>query len=277
MKLRYACPRQDLRPFIRAYYLFETPAGGDQPLCAELGNIRIFLKGSGRIALAGGLRLDAPRFNVLGPTMSAYRADCAPGSVIFGVGVRPLGWDALFGFGAHEGADRILDFEAAAAGPVREGLERLQEARDLRGMVAAADGMIAGLIARRSRRAARFPVGLEGWIASPDDLSLNRLLEMSGYSARQTDRLARRYFGAGPKRLQRKYRALRAADRIRRDLRDWRDAAGPAFYDQAHFIKEFKSFVGVTPGAFLAHEAALIERVRSERHLASARIPLAAL
>jgi methylphosphotriester-DNA--protein-cysteine methyltransferase len=73
------------------------------------------------------------------------------------------------------------------------------------------------------------------------------LIEATGLSARQVARLTNRLYGAPPKLLARKYRALRVASLIATTEEDWRDTIGDAFYDQSHFIRELKHFVGATP------------------------------
>jgi AraC-like DNA-binding protein len=167
---------------------------------------------------------------------------------------------------------------AAFAGPASSAaMERIRGAQSLPEMAAIADNYFAGLIERQARRRGDYPAALEQWLLDPGDLDLDRLIGMMDVSRRQTDRLAKQYFGASPKLLQRKYRALRAAGRLLAGNSCWRAAAGDAFYDQSHFIKEFRAFVGVTPLEFLNNQAALAAAVREQRALAVAAHPLAEL
>ena len=69
-------------------------------------------------------------------------------------------------------------------------------------------------------------------------------------SPRQIERLAKRIYGAPPKLLARKYRVLRVASLIGQSGMPWPEAAGETFYDQSHFIREFKQFIGVTQQRF---------------------------
>ena len=78
-------------------------------------------------------------------------------------------------------------------------------------------------------------------------------------SARSVERLARRIYGASPKLLARKYRTLNAAVRMGNgDIPGWADVVGSAYYDQSHFIREFKQFVGITPTRFVIEAAPLM-------------------
>jgi AraC-like DNA-binding protein len=74
-----------------------------------------------------------------------------------------------------------------------------------------------------------------------------------------TPRHLRRAFaegiGVGPKDFARGVR-LRRAIALSTTSHDWaRIAADAGFYDQAHLIAEFKSLVGLTPGAFLKRQS----------------------
>lgn len=277
MRLEYHMPRPDLRDYVRIYYYFSTDIAADQPFCAELGNIRILLSGGGRIHLPGG-RVDTITAGfVLGPTMGAYRVEMAPGTCIFGIGVRPRGWSTLLGISAAEMTDAVFDFSDFAGKFARRSVDELGNAKDLAAMAGAADSYFAGVLERRRWRVSAYPQALEQWLLSPDDPDIDSLIDMMDVSRRQTDRLAKQAFGASPKLLQRKYRALRAADRIRAGAPDWMTAAGPSFYDQSHFIKEFKTFIGVTPQSFAAQEAELISAVQLKRKGNSGRISLASL
>ncbi|MEE2690282.1 MAG: helix-turn-helix domain-containing protein [Pseudomonadota bacterium] len=265
MRLRYHLPRADLRDFVRAYYLFETDERTVQPIAAEIGNVRCLLSGGGCFHMPDGSREPFSPLTLLGPTMGAYLMEAEPGTRAFGVGILPRGWGILLGVAAEELADRIIDFMTIAGAPARATAEEIRNASTLPQMAAAADRFFARELGRRARRRA-YPWALERWLTDSDDLGLDALTDMMDMSRRQIDRISKQFFGASPKILQRKYRVLRAADRIQFDhAANWLDAAGPAFYDQSHFIKEFKTFIGATPGEYARNQAALTAAIRSGR------------
>ena len=277
MLLNYMRPRVDLTDFVRTYYYFETPTRTVQPLCAELGNIRILLGGGGRVTTPMGEVVEISDAFLLGPTMGAYSIECDPGTRVFGVGVRPRGWGVLMGVDASEVANRTVDLSVLAGKIANDSIEAVANASTMDDMACVADQFFSTLLDKRIAKACAYPEALEHWLNDPGELALDRLMDMMDKSQRQTDRLANQFFGASPKRLQRKYRTLRAADRMREGVVDWRDAAGEAIYDQAHFIREFKTFVGVTPGQFANHQAALIEAVQARRKVGPKPLPLAGI
>ena len=278
MLLKYHIPRADLLDHVRAYYYFSTDVASLQPLCAELGNIRVILEGGGFIHMPNGEKQTIPKAFLLGPTMGAYCMEATAGSRVFGVGIRPKGWLELCGISAEEATDRVIDLTALAGGMARSSIDEICNATNLSDQAAAADLFFANILANKSANSARgYSEAIGNWLLDQTDPNMDALIASMDVSRRQTDRLAKLYFGASPKFLQRKYRALRAADRIRAGEKKWMSAAGGSFYDQSHFIKEFKSFIGVTPSEFMGNQAALISEIQTQRRNNLTSIPLASL
>jgi methylphosphotriester-DNA--protein-cysteine methyltransferase len=117
----------------------------------------------------------------------------------------------------------------------------------------------------------------DAWLTGSTNPDVDALVAASGMSARSVERLTHRIYGASPKLLSRKYRALQAAVRLGTgEAVGWADAAADAFYDQAHFIREFKTFTGMTPARFLV-EAAPITRLTIARRRQLPGLPRLAL
>jgi AraC-like DNA-binding protein len=87
------------------------------------------------------------------------------------------------------------------------------------------------------------------------DRTITRVAEIAnriGVSQRTLQRLFGQYVGVGPKWVIRRYRLLEAADQLARnanvDLPSLAQALG--YFDQAHFINDFRATVGSTPAAY---------------------------
>jgi transcriptional regulator GlxA family with amidase domain len=82
-----------------------------------------------------------------------------------------------------------------------------------------------------------------------DDLAFQ-----AGFSARQLRRLFLEQVGLSPKHFCRVIRFQRSLSRLPgRGRADWAQVAVDCgYYDQAHFINEFRQFSGYTPGEFAA-------------------------
>jgi methylphosphotriester-DNA--protein-cysteine methyltransferase len=108
----------------------------------------------------------------------------------------------------------------------------------------------------------------DDWLTGSCNPDVDVLVTKSGMSARSVERLAKRIYGASPKLLSRKYRTLNAAVRLGNgDIVGWTDLADNAYYDQPHFIREFKQFVGMTPSRFLAEAAPLMRLTIVRRNM----------
>lgn len=125
--------------------------------------------------------------------------------------------------------------------------------------------IFAALIGRLTipRRAIyhNFVVTVNDWLARAVLPNVTELVEQSGLSRSQVERNCKRYLGAPPKLLARKYRALRAAVAIANHDVGLDDLLAKGFYDQSHFIREMKHFTGMTPRTFEKHPTALNQQI----------------
>lgn len=80
---------------------------------------------------------------------------------------------------------------------------------------------------------------------------VEHLVTLSGLSERALQRLFRRHVGISPKVVIRRFRLVEAADALeRRKVRNLsRLALELGYYDQAHFVRDFKATVGRVPSA----------------------------
>ncbi|HEV7233499.1 MAG TPA: helix-turn-helix domain-containing protein, partial [Sphingorhabdus sp.] len=94
----------------------------------------------------------------------------------------------------------------------------------------------------------------------------------TGLSQRQLERMTKRFYGMAPKKLARKYRALRAAQILAHG--DSLDDAGLglAFYDQSHLIREVKQFTGLTPGQLRDGQSELTRATMDGRRSLSGKV-----
>jgi AraC-like DNA-binding protein len=81
---------------------------------------------------------------------------------------------------------------------------------------------------------------------------VDQMCERYGLSIRQLQRLFSRYVGITPKWVIKRFRLQEAAELLERDQPEqWAElAAQLGYFDQAHFIKDFKSVLGQTPAAY---------------------------
>jgi methylphosphotriester-DNA--protein-cysteine methyltransferase len=113
---------------------------------------------------------------------------------------------------------------------------------------------------------------VDAWLISDGDPSVESLANQSGLSQRQLERMTKRYYGLPPKKLARKYRALRAAQSLAHG--DSLDETGLAlaFYDQSHLIREVKQFTGLTPGQLRSGQSPLTRATMKGRRALGGKV-----
>ena len=278
IRLEYLPPPPDLRAYISAYYLFET----DEPHFADIeradvAQLRAFLTGSGELNFSGGDRYQNFPLSLFGPRMSATSVILKGPVRLFGIGLLPAGWSALTKLSAADYADTLVDAAAIL------GVDTLEAMAMLSGLATLAEmAEVMNNVARRFESLAEkvphwFIRAVDEWLEqrlSPDIADLEKA---TGLSRRQIEKMTKQIYGAAPKLLQRKYRALRTANAISNGNGDWQDFIDDAYYDQSHCIREIKEFVGITPGAIKDHTSRLSELTFARSQLAGAVSPLSAL
>ena len=83
-------------------------------------------------------------------------------------------------------------------------------------------------------------------------LTVAQAAEVAGLTVRGLQRLFHREVGISPKEVIRRFRLQEAAQRLIRepDLACGELALDLGYFDQAHFIRDFRSVVGVTPEVY---------------------------
>ena len=277
--LRYYSPAAPLRTWVSSYYVFEVGASHiSDTLRAELPQVRFFFEGGGQFAYGSGDFVTVPPAALCGATTVAVRLMGHGPLRLLGAGLLPAGWAALVGAGAGDFVNMVADLEDVAGLVARRTVERMAEARNHREIVAAADAFFLLLSMQAKPPPLWFTRAADEWLASSANPDVNELVSMTGMSARQIERLTHRVYGSSPKMLARKYRALQAAVRLGLNPDGgWEAAAAGAFYDQSHFIRDFKTFVGMTPSQFTAKDSPWLNRLtiaKRQTHLTMPKLNL---
>ncbi|HYO93211.1 MAG TPA: helix-turn-helix domain-containing protein [Polyangiaceae bacterium] len=165
--------------------------------------------------------------------------------------LRPGSLKAILGVSAEylEGQSVPASTLLGAAGD--EALERIALASSASARLAAVMGFIERRAEQAEQRDDLFALTAAAWMRSrPDTLSLPALTARCGYSDRQIRRKFQESLGLSPKEYARTLRLrsvlLRGTARA-----NWAEiAASAGYYDQAHLVDDFKTALGVPPGAF---------------------------
>lgn len=278
ISIRYFAPAPALRDYVSSYYWFQSDAPAFSDLMrAELGQIRIVTCGSATNQYVSGRIRQSSDAQLQGPTTGPSRFVANGPLHLFGIGLLPLGWATLIGVPADLLADDVTDLGAVVGPPAHQLADAMAGAVDDAARVGIADRFLADLLVDPHPAPVWFSRLCDDWLTASTNPGVDRLVDDSGMSVRSVERLAKRVYGASPKLLSRKYRALQAAVQIGNgEIAGWSDLACSGFYDQAHFIREFKQFTGMTPTRF-QDGAAEVHRLTIVRKLLMPNMPKLAL
>jgi len=148
---------------------------------------------------------------------------------------RDIGLEDLFGYSAHQLREELLN--TADASTRLAVLERWLVAR-----------------MRMPRLAPEVLYALDALGRGPQVARIGTLVKYTGLSEYRFGKLFRRQVGMGAKRYARLVRFRGVVDAVYRCAAvDWSGVAADGGYvDQAHLVREFRDFAGVTPTGFMA-------------------------
>ena len=263
--VRFHLPGPELRDLVTAYVIVESTGSLSDFLHPEWANIRFVLWGSWEIQdLATGAMAPAIAPALFGPT-DRTRQFSTPAGGLLGVGLTPMGWVRLVGGNAAAISNKVVPLGDALGTNGEELGRSLCACTDDAGRVALLDTVLA----RRARNGGkRSPLALKAHevLVSGSAADVAEFAEQLDIQQAKLNRLCLRVFGFTPKRLLRRQRFLRTLGAVRDSLdRPLTELIDPAYYDQAHFNRDFKAFMGTTPRAYFSSPREVLRRAVEER------------
>lgn len=252
---KFILPAPELRRYFSSYYFVEisTPGGIelDDLLYPEWASARFMLDGMIPASLVPDPVVPVPRASMTGPTSRACHVRCSFARLA-GIGMLPAGWSRFVGANANHFANAVFDVETETAfalfGAIWSDIQGLHDHRE-----------IADIFDRHLLAALGSEHGQEDEIervhaalADPEITDVGQLAARVGLNSQYVERLCRRVFGFPPKRLLRRQRFLRSLGaRMLDPALKWVKVLDASYHDQAHFSRDFRDFMGMTPKAFL--------------------------
>lgn len=200
---------------------------------------------------------------VCGPHSGFFTIDTAEPSSALGIHFRPGGTYPFFGPPAHELKNDIVPLDAllgAEAGLLRE---RLVEAPTPDAKFAILERVLMGLAVRNFERRPAVAHALQRFRDVRDVPPMSRVARETGISQRRFIQIFKEEVGLTPKvycrirRFQEVLRKIEAQHEV-----TWSDVAyWCGYYDQAHFIHDFREFSGLNPTAYLEQRGSRLNHV----------------
>jgi AraC-like DNA-binding protein len=183
---------------------------------------------------------------------------------VFGISLTSIGAFPILKSPLHDFAGQTVDLSAAMKGFTQKAADILDDP--------AAGGRIPARMESELVRqvdTALIPSGrklelLKRFFLEAGQTGVGSFCERYGVNQRTLERITRQYTGASPKQCQRISRFHAALkDLFERGDEDLTDIAyGHAYFDQPHFIKDFKGLAGCAPGTFLKRQHSILQIIR---------------
>lgn len=251
--LQYEAPSEALGGLVSSFYRFDYRGNALHELeRADRAQFRFMLHGTGRYRFASGAEFGTFPVTVIGPTTGPFESISDAPLAIFGWGMLPAGWAALMGNEAANWIDKAFDARRVFGDAIMVLRDQLIAAGDATGQFKLGNAAAAEIYRNVDGAPFAFTAMVDRWLVDNSDPDVETLIAESGLSPRQLERMTKRYYGMPPKKLARKYRALRAASRLAHGDSLDDTELGLAFYDQSHLTREVKQFTGLTPGQLRA-------------------------
>jgi len=235
-------PAPDLEPWVEHHWSVEWDLRGSAPQRVEtLPHPSVHL-----IFEAGG------QSRVAGPSHARFSRLLEGKGAVFAVKFKPAGFHSFVKVPISRFADRTIPFPEVF-GAAGEQLDRavLAAAQDSE-RVTVVEDFLRGRRPEHDDDADRVSEMVHRVSRDVEICKVEQLAARDGLNRRTLQRLFAKYVGVSPKWVIQRYRLHEAAERLAAGQSI--DQAGLAldlgYSDQAHFVRDFKSIVGVSPAAY---------------------------
>lgn len=189
---------------------------------------------------------------VAGPMSKVMRLMITPKQVVC-VRLRAGAFHAMFGVPAHKIKDRTIFFEKfwGSGGKVLQ--EKMRQAPDTEARIQVLEEELLRRVDDFKQPDPYAVKAAELMKACNGKMTVEVLAARLGYTERQLHRKFEDGVGLTPKEYQRVLRCrLLILRMLNGDFKDWSNLVNDyGYFDQAHLIHEFKSFMGISPEKFL--------------------------
>ena len=250
LRLTLVAPPEDLAPYLSGYYLTEVAQGTiiEDFLPPEEGNLRVGKAEIYEACIGTCPPEPVPPAIISGSTNCVTHLRVSNG-VFWGIGITPAGWTRLLRVPADEMANRFADVHSSSIdSSIKSMMDTLLSDGD--NITAAAERITACFRTLLGNRPAVESTihAVHLSLLSEEANSVNGLANLAGMTPRTFERFCKRHFGFPARSLLKRQRFLRSLGKYMLDpSMNWISALDTHYWDQAHFIRDFKATMGMRP------------------------------
>lgn len=230
------------------------------------GAVTIVIDLSGReqmeFAVVGEAALHVPPAIVTGAGTTSYVTRIDPGQTVMTVHFRPAGARAFLGMPLSELQDRCVGIDDIFGASSRTLREQLTETESAAGRVALVEQFLLSHMQFHEQRIHRLLACLD---AQPS-ITVAEVHTLTALSPKRLTALFGAEVGLTPKAYLRVRRLQGALHRLDTGARGADIAADLGYFDQAHFVRDFRSFTAITPSQYPRRRANLPSHLMAEMY-----------
>lgn len=193
--------------------------------------------------------IEQPRSVIVGPQLTRVMLDINKSHKAVRVGFHPGGLHRLLGVSMVEMIDKSYDAVNVFGNEMSELNNRLQEATGFDEIKDIVEEFLLKKVATL-KQALPFDRAILELLRTNGNISIEKIASLACLSLRQFERISKERIGLPPKLFARLVRFSKAY-RLRENFPHWnwtQIAYECGYFDQMHFIRDFKQFAGVAPG-----------------------------
>ena len=260
-----------MQPFFSSLYYFDIEAPGASVVqdChyPDWAGLHMLVEGDAHLASNAGAPLQENSvFSANGPTNRALTVQFRT-SRAWSIGLSPVGWARFANGPASAFANLIVDASKHPAFAIFAPMKDIVRAAPADGHETARriESFLGDLRPQRNAHEEKV-IAVHQALRDPAVGDVEKLSDQVGFSRRTLERLSSQYFGFPPKTLLRRQRFLRSLGKfIKEPGRSWSASLDGHYVDQAHFVREFRAFMGMTPSEYAQMPHPVLETIFTQR------------
>jgi AraC-like DNA-binding protein len=179
-------------------------------------------------------------------------------SGMFGIKLKPYAVTQLFGIDMKTIVDTVIPLPAQIRPPLSLVATQLNDGFVVEQIVELCESVLKNIVGTRTNPQNGIEEAIHLISTRNGMVTIQELINHCRLGERQLERLFRKYIGLSPKFYSRVIRFNYIFELYKYDNPDWADIVHQAgFYDQSHFIKNFKAFTGEDPSSYIFENTTL--------------------
>jgi len=255
MKFQKISPSENLRPIINCYWFIDSEddhAVKVQKVIPDGFPELIFHHGDPyEINLTGKWERQSP-YLIAGQIKKYFFLRNTGRSGIVGIKFMPASLTGLLGISMLSFVDRVIPIEELGANELAPLIDTAASGKSPETIAAGFDAFFEEAVLRQANSAIDSGTVVETILRSKGTASIGEICRRAKISERNLERLFRYHVGLTPKYFSRIIRFSNIFQSLKEGDPSWVDVAYlNGYYDQSHFIRDFKAFTGEEPSRYL--------------------------